>query len=99
MRLGKITENALKRSVLKQLRTEFKKETSAAVGTDCALILDVDIRWRIFLVMLYSKAIAWRRTLTAKALHLGSDLLIAHGADGGIVGDDFTMTCHDDFGQ
>ena len=36
MRLGKITENALKRSVLKQLRTEFKKETSAAVGTDCA---------------------------------------------------------------
>ena len=36
MRLGKITENALKRSVLKPIRTEFKNETSAAVGTDCA---------------------------------------------------------------
>ena len=36
MRIGKITENALKRSVLKQIKTEFKKETSAAVGTDCA---------------------------------------------------------------
>ena len=36
MRFGKITENALKRSVLKQLRTEFKNKTSAAVGTDCA---------------------------------------------------------------
>ncbi len=36
MRLGKITENALKRSVLKPIRTEFKDETSAAVGTDCA---------------------------------------------------------------
>ncbi len=36
MRLGKITENALKRSVLKPIRTEFKDMTSAAVGTDCA---------------------------------------------------------------
>ena len=36
MRLGKITENALKRSVLKPIRTGFKNETSAAVGTDCA---------------------------------------------------------------
>ncbi len=36
MRIGKITENALKRSVLKQIKTEFKNETSAAVGTDCA---------------------------------------------------------------
>ncbi|WP_029231288.1 AIR synthase-related protein [Butyrivibrio sp. VCB2006] len=36
MRFGKITENALKRSVLKQLRTEFKNKMSAAVGTDCA---------------------------------------------------------------
>ena len=36
MRLGKITENALKRSVLKQIRTDFKNTTSAAVGTDCA---------------------------------------------------------------
>lgn len=36
MRLGKITENALKRSVLKPLKTEFKSSTSAAVGTDCA---------------------------------------------------------------
>ena len=62
-------------------------------------ILYVDIRWCVLLVMLYSKTVTWRWTLTAKALHLGSDLLIAHGADGGIVGDDFTMTCHDDFGQ
>ena len=36
MRIGKITENALKRSVLKQIKTEFKSKTSAAVGTDCA---------------------------------------------------------------
>ena len=36
MRIGKITENALKRSVLKQIKTEFKGKTSAAVGTDCA---------------------------------------------------------------
>ncbi len=36
MRIGKITENALKRSVLKQIKTEFKNKTSAAVGTDCA---------------------------------------------------------------
>ncbi len=36
MRIGKITENALKRSVLKQIRTEFKNVESAAVGTDCA---------------------------------------------------------------
>ena len=62
-------------------------------------ILYVDIRWCIFLVMLYSKAVAWRRTLTAKTLHLWTNLLVTHGADGGIVGDDFTMTCHDDFGQ
>ena len=36
MRIGKITENALKRSVLKPLKTEFKNKISAAVGTDCA---------------------------------------------------------------
>ena len=36
MRIGKITENALKRSVLKQIRTEFKDIKSAAVGSDCA---------------------------------------------------------------
>ena len=36
MRIGKITENALKRSVLKQIKTEFKGKTSAAVGADCA---------------------------------------------------------------
>ena len=36
MRVGKITENALKRSVLKQIRTEYKGIESAAVGTDCA---------------------------------------------------------------
>ncbi|MBO4457303.1 MAG: hydrogenase maturation factor [Butyrivibrio sp.] len=36
MKIGKISENALKRSVLKQIKTEYKKETSAAVGTDCA---------------------------------------------------------------
>ncbi len=36
MRIGKITENALKRSVLKQIRTEFKNVESAAVGSDCA---------------------------------------------------------------
>ncbi len=36
MRVGKITENALKRSVLKQIKTEFKGIKSAAVGTDCA---------------------------------------------------------------
>lgn len=38
MRNGKITENALKRSVLKQLNTEFKHDISAAVGADCAFI-------------------------------------------------------------
>ncbi len=36
MRIGKITENALRRSVLKQIRTEYKNIKSAAVGTDCA---------------------------------------------------------------
>ena len=66
---------------------------------DLLTILDVDIRWCVLLVMLYSKTVTWRWTLTAKTLHLWSDLLIAHGADSGIVGDDFTMTCHDDFGQ
>ncbi len=36
MRIGKITENALKRSVLKLIRTEYKNVKSAAVGSDCA---------------------------------------------------------------
>ena len=36
MRIGKITENALKRSVLKLLRTEYNNVDSAAVGSDCA---------------------------------------------------------------
>ena len=36
MRIGKITENALKRSVLKLIRTEYKDVKSAAVGSDCA---------------------------------------------------------------
>ncbi len=40
MRIGKITENALKRSVLKQIRTEYKGLESAAVGTDCAFSND-----------------------------------------------------------
>ncbi len=40
MRIGKITENALKRSVLKQIRTEYKGIESAAVGTDCAFSND-----------------------------------------------------------
>ena len=40
MRIGKITENALKRSVLKQMRTEYKGIESAAVGTDCAFSND-----------------------------------------------------------
>ena len=40
MRIGKITENALKRSVLKPLKTEYKKNASAAVGTDCAFSSD-----------------------------------------------------------
>ncbi len=40
MRIGKITENALKRSVLKIIRTEFKDVKSAAVGSDCAFSND-----------------------------------------------------------
>ena len=36
MRIGKITENALKRSILKKIRTEYKDMKSAAVGSDCA---------------------------------------------------------------
>ena len=40
MRIGKITENALKRSVLKQIKTEFKNVKSAAVGSDCAFSAD-----------------------------------------------------------
>ena len=36
MRVGKVTDNTLKRSVLKQIKTQFKDEVSAAVGTDCA---------------------------------------------------------------
>jgi hydrogenase maturation factor len=40
MRIGKITENALKRSVLKQIRTEYKNIESAAVGSDCAFSCD-----------------------------------------------------------
>ncbi|MCR4903639.1 MAG: hydrogenase maturation factor [Butyrivibrio sp.] len=41
MRLGKVTENVLKRSVLKPL-TEQKYNISAAVGTDCAFYNDND---------------------------------------------------------
>ena len=40
MRIGKITENALKRSVLKLIRTEYKNVKSAAVGSDCAFSND-----------------------------------------------------------
>ncbi len=40
MRIGKITENTLKRSVLKQIRTEYKDIKSAAVGSDCAFSND-----------------------------------------------------------
>ncbi len=36
MRIGKIKENALKRSVLKLIKTEYKDKVSAAVGADCA---------------------------------------------------------------
>ena len=36
MKIGKLGENALKRSVLKQIKTEFGKDISAAVGSDCA---------------------------------------------------------------
>ena len=36
MRTGKITENALKRSVLKEIQTKYKGLKSAAVGSDCA---------------------------------------------------------------
>ncbi|RKM54851.1 hydrogenase maturation factor [Butyrivibrio sp. X503] len=36
MKIGKLSENALKRSVLKPIKTEFKERVSAAVGTDCA---------------------------------------------------------------
>ena len=36
MKIGKISENALKRSILKPIKTEFKERVSAAVGTDCA---------------------------------------------------------------
>ena len=36
MRIGKITENALKRSIIKLIKTESNKKTSAAVGADCA---------------------------------------------------------------
>lgn len=42
MRIGKITENALKRSVLKLLRTEYKDVKSAAVGSDCAFSSNED---------------------------------------------------------
>ncbi len=41
MRIGKITENALKRSVLKQIRTKCKDVKSAAVGSDCAFSKDM----------------------------------------------------------
>ncbi len=43
MRIGKITENALKRSVFKQIRTEYKNMESAAVGTDCAFSNEKDV--------------------------------------------------------
>ena len=43
MRIGKITENALKRSVLKQIKTEFKNVKSAAVGSDCAFSEDKEV--------------------------------------------------------
>ena len=36
MKIGKLSENALKRSILKPIKTEFKERVSAAVGTDCA---------------------------------------------------------------
>ncbi len=36
MRIGKIKENALKRSVLKLIKTEYKEKVGASVGADCA---------------------------------------------------------------
>ena len=41
MRLGKVTENVLKRSVLKPLTKQAYKG-SAAVGTDCAFSIKED---------------------------------------------------------
>ena len=62
-------------------------------------ILNIDVHGFILLVVLDGEAVAWRRTLAAETLHLWPNLLIKHGSDGRIVGDDLTMTCHDDFGQ
>ncbi len=62
-------------------------------------ILDVDVRRCVLLVVLHGEAVARRRTLAAEALHFGTDLLDTQWTDGGEVGDDFTMACHDDFGQ
>jgi hypothetical protein len=38
-------------------------------------ILDVDVRWRVLFVMLDGKTVTRWRTLAAKSLHLGTDLL------------------------
>ena len=62
-------------------------------------ILYVDIGRFVFTVVLNGEAVARRRTLAAEALHLGCNLVDAHRPDGGIVGQYFAMTCHDDFGQ
>ena len=62
-------------------------------------VLDVNVRRRVLLVVLHGKAIARRRTFAAEALHLGADDINAQRAKGGIVRDDFTIACHDDFGQ
>ena len=62
-------------------------------------ILDVNVRRGVFLVVFDGEAISRRWTLASEPMHLRGDFLHAHGTDGGEVRDDFTMTCHDDFGQ
>ena len=62
-------------------------------------ILNVDVCRRVLLVVLHGETVAGRWTLATEPLHLGADDVDAQWAKGGIVRDDFTMACHDDFGQ
>ena len=62
-------------------------------------ILDIDVGGGVLLVVLDGEAVARWRALAAEALHPWPNLLDTHRSDSGVVGDDFTMTCHDDFGQ
>ena len=59
-------------------------------------VLDVDVCRCVLFVVFHSEAITWRRTFAAETLHLGTNFLVAHRTDGGVVGDDLAVRGNDD---